>query len=218
MDASTLALFVGAGLLLNLTPGPDVLNVVTSALRGGFRAGAVAALGVAGGCFVHIGAAALGVGALLAASAEAFALLKWAGAAYLLWCGWRLLRSGPAGAMEIDAAGPVDSRASAMLDVFRRAFVTNALNPKVALFFLAFVPQFIAPGVDDKTLAFVALGLLFNLNGLAVNLGWALAAAALAARVQAARRVLTWIERGAGLLFVGFGLRLALSDPPAAAR
>ncbi|HRM94407.1 MAG TPA: LysE family transporter, partial [Alicycliphilus sp.] len=99
IDAQQLLLFIAAGWLLNLTPGPDVLYIVTRALKNGLRAGLVAGLGIAAGCLVHVGAAAVGVGALLAASSTAFTLLKWLGAAYLLWLGLRLLRARGDGAL-----------------------------------------------------------------------------------------------------------------------
>jgi threonine/homoserine/homoserine lactone efflux protein len=206
-------LFVAAGILLNLTPGPDVLYIVTHALRSGVRAGLVAALGITAGCFVHIAAAALGVSALMAASATAFTVLKWAGAAYLVWVGiGMLLARQPASLSGLDeAAAPAST---GLRRVFLQGFWTNALNPKVALFFLAFLPQFIAPGAQSKTLAFLLLGLVFNFNGLWVNLGWALAGAWLAARVGAVQRSMQGLERVAGALFIAFGLRLAFTDNP----
>jgi threonine/homoserine/homoserine lactone efflux protein len=214
MATDQLLLFVAAGLLLNLTPGPDVLYVVANALRAGTRAGVVAALGIATGCFVHIFAAALGVSALMAASATAFTLLKWAGAAYLVYVGLRMLRSRAPSAMDLEAGRADSMPAGGLKDIFFRGFWTNALNPKVALFFLAFVPQFIAPAVEHKALAFLLLGLLFNFNGLWVNIGWAVAAAWLAARAGAVQRSLHRLERVAGVLFIGFGLKLALTDNP----
>ncbi|WP_309681504.1 LysE family translocator [Polaromonas sp.] len=219
MALDPLLLFIAAGLLLNLTPGPDVLYIVTSALRSGARAGVVAAFGVTAGCFVHIFAAAVGVSALMAASATAFTLLKWAGAAYLVYVGLRLLLArapaeGAPSAINSVADDAHGTGATALKDVFFQGFWTNALNPKVALFFLAFVPQFIAPGVQNKPLAFLLLGLLFNFNGLWVNIGWALAAAWLARRVGAVQRGMHKLERAAGLMFIGFGLKLALSDNP----
>jgi threonine/homoserine/homoserine lactone efflux protein len=217
-DAQQLLLFLAAGLLLNLTPGPDVLYIVSNAMRRGAMAGVVAGLGINAGCFVHIVAAAVGVGALLAASATAFMVLKWVGAAYLLWIGARLLLSraapqrwgAPAGAPPAyeDAAG-----SAGLWSVFRGGFLTNVLNPKVAIFFLAFVPQFIAPATEHKALAFLALGALFNVNSVIINAGWALAAAWIARR-QAVQRSLQWLDRVAGLMFIGFGLRLALSENP----
>ena len=111
MDTSQLLLFVAAGLLLNLTPGPDVLYIVTHAARSGARAGVVAAMGITTGCFVHIFAAALGVSALMAASSTAFGLLKWAGAAYLVVVGGRMLLARAPVAQEVDATNLIAARA-----------------------------------------------------------------------------------------------------------
>jgi threonine/homoserine/homoserine lactone efflux protein len=213
-DGQHLLLFLAAGLLLNLTPGPDVLYIVSNALRTGARAGIVAGLGITAGCFVHVFAAAVGVGALLAASATAFTLLKWAGAAYLLWVGARLLvaRATPQrwGSLR---SPPAYGDPPSLWGVFRGGFLTNVLNPKVAIFFLAFVPQFIAPDAGHKALAFVLLGALFNVNSVIVNVGWALAAAWMA-RHAAVQRSMHWLDRVAGAMFVAFGLKLALSDNP----
>ncbi len=241
MATDQLLLFIAAGLLLNLTPGPDVLYIVTHALRRGARAGMVAALGITAGCFVHIFAAAVGVSALMAASATAFTVLKWVGAAYLVYVGLRLLLSQADSAIKLEAARADSTGAggpNGLKTIFLRGFWTNVLNPKVALFFLAFVPQFIAPAVENKPLAFLLLGLLFNFNGLWVNLGWAVAAAWLARRAgrvftagppqgenapprgaatrEAVERggVFLWLDRVAGVMFVGFGVKLALTEAP----
>lgn len=214
-DFQHLLWFIAAGWLLNLTPGPDVLYIVSQALRHGTRAGVVAGLGITTGCFMHIGAAAIGVGALLASSAAAFTLLKWLGAAYLLWIGGRMLLSRAAPMAPVPAAVQPSSLPVNWRAVFLGGFWTNVLNPKVALFFLAFVPQFIAPDADNKALAFVLLGVLFNLNAMPVNAGWAVLAAWTARRVGVVQRGLHWLDRAAGLMFIGFGLKLALTDPPA---
>jgi threonine/homoserine/homoserine lactone efflux protein len=245
MPLDQLVLFIAAGLLLNLTPGPDVLYVVTHALRSGARVGIVAALGITAGCFVHILAAALGVSALMAASNTAFMLLKWAGALYLIYLGVRLLLADKQGATFLGADGVygtgatgffgeknteqsamAHSRASSTVHVFAKGFATNALNPKVALFFLAFLPQFIAPTLANKPLAFFLLGLLFTFNGMWVNIGWAVAADWLIRRTTAQRAgtptraaaqrggVFLWLDRVAGTLFIAFGLKLALTDNP----
>lgn len=217
MTLESLLLFCAAGLLLNLTPGPDVLYIVSSALRGGARAGVVAALGITAGCFVHIVAATVGVSALLAASSMAFTVLKWLGAAYLVFVGARLVFLIDKNAIKLEAARAVFMRATGQNDyksIFLRGFWTNALNPKVALFFLAFLPQFIAPTVEHKSLAFLGLGLLFTFNGLWVNVGWGLAAAWLAARADVVQRGMLWLDRVAGVLFIGFGIQLALTDAP----
>ena len=213
-DTPHLLMFIAAGWLLNLTPGPDVLYIVSNALKSGVRAGMVAALGIVSGCFVHVWVAALGVGALLAASATAFSVLKWLGAAYLVWMGVKLLRA-QGGGVAIVPNGAAPQRIPANLRrIYLRGFLTNVLNPKVALFFLAFVPQFIAPGTPDKVTAFVLLGLLFNLNSLPINLGYAWLAGWAAGRIGAVQRVLRGLDRAAGVLFIGFGLKLAMSDNP----
>ena len=210
-----LGLFIMAGLLLNLTPGPDVLYIVSSGVRGGWRGGAVAALGITAGCCVHIVAATLGVSALVAASATAFTVLKWIGAAYLLIMGARMLlaRSAPVTATP-DGVSPLPAPTS-LRKVFLQGFWTNALNPKVALFFLAFLPQFIHPGASNTTWTFLLLGLIFNVNALPINLAYGLGAAWLSRRVGALRRGMAWLERGAGALFIYFGVRLAASSTPA---
>lgn len=221
-DTPQLLAFIAAGLLLNLTPGPDVFFILTNAVRRGARAGLVAALGITAGCCVHIVAAAVGVSALVAASATAFTVLKWAGAAYLVYVGIAMLFAcAKAGAPDLTASSADGADATGTLGpedslwvVFRRGFLTNTLNPKVALFFLAFVPQFIAPGAAHPSLAFLALGLLFNFNALWVNFGWALAAAWMARRVGAVQQGMRALERVAGAIFIGFGIKLALTDSP----
>ena len=214
-DTPQLLMFMAAGWLLNLTPGPDVLYIVTNALRGGVRAGLVAALGITAGCFVHIFAAALGVSALLATSATAFTLLKWVGALYLLYVGLQLVFTKAASAIYVVADDAYDKRATSQKSIFIKGFWTNALNPKVALFFLAFVPQFIAPDAPNKALTFVLLGVLFNVNALPINLGYAALGGWAARRLHVVQRGMHWLERVAGVMFVGFGLKLALTDNPA---
>jgi threonine/homoserine/homoserine lactone efflux protein len=203
-----LALFVGAGLLLNLTPGPDMAYMVARSAAGGFRAGAAATFGMTAGCVVHTLAAAAGLSALLAASASAFALVKWCGAAYLLYAGIGLI----AGSFRRVAA-PRGARAALAparpAQVLREAFVINVFNPKVALFFLAFLPQFIAPGAPAKALAFVALGCLFSVNGLLVNLPVAWLAGRAGRGLRERARLARWLGGGLGALFVALAGRLA---------
>ena len=206
-----LALFASAALLVNLTPGPDMLFVIGTSAARGRRAGVFAALGVGLGCMLHIALAALGLSALLAASATAFTIVKWVGAAYLVWTGIVMLRAaGPLRAVDTGAQVPTRS-----MKVFWQGAATNALNPKVALFFLAFLPQFIAPGRDGQALAFVVLGLLFNAGGAVVNVGVALLAGAARERwagSAGAGRIGAWLRRAAGALFVALGLKLAFSS------
>ncbi|MGU9981191.1 LysE family translocator [Phreatobacter sp. HK31-P] len=200
-------LFVLAGFLLNVTPGPDMALVMGRAMRDGTRAGAVAAFGIGAGAFVHIAAAAVGLSVLIASSALAFTVIKWVGAAYLVIVGLRLLLA-PAGGGAGDCA-PLPP--ASLRSVFLQGFLTNVLNPKVALFFLAFLPQFIDPAAPSKALAFVVLGLVFNLTGTAWNLMVAWAASRMA-RLPAFAVVRTWLDRILGALFLGLGIRLALAE------
>ncbi len=209
-----LGLFVLSGWLLNLTPGPDVLYIVSNALRSGVRAGIVAAFGITAGCFVHILAAGLGVSALIATSAMAFTVLKWVGAAYLVFMGIRMIWSKAQPAIVLEAARADSTSAGGLKSIFFRGFLTNALNPKVALFFLAFVPQFITPGASHPTLAFLALGVLFNVNAIPINIGYAVLAGWAAQRTALVQQGMHWLDRVAGALFVGFGIKLARTAAP----
>lgn len=161
--APELLLFMTAVAVLNATPGVDFALTVARTLQGGVRAGMAAALGICGGAALHTLAAAFGLAALLAVSASAFALLKWLGAAYLLLLAFGMARAAWRG--ELRRAGAGLPARSAGAD-FRAGLLTNLLNPKVALFVLAFVPQFIAAGTPHKTLAFIGLGALMVLQSL----------------------------------------------------
>lgn len=206
-------LFVVSGLLLNFTPGADTLYIVGRSAGQGFKAGAVAALGIGAGCCVHIVAAAAGVSALLLASATAFTLVKLAGAAYLVYLGIALLRSG--GAVEVPAATShgratdVGGSPSPLRAVFLQGVLTNALNPKVALFFVAFLPQFVTPDAPHKLLALLVLGIVFNVNGTLWNLLVAWTAARASAGTARRAWVGAWVRRTTGALLLFLGLRLA---------
>lgn len=201
-----LTLFVLSGLLLNLTPGPDSLLVITRSAAQGWLAGAAAALGIAAGTCLHILAAALGLSALLATSATAFTLVKLMGAAYLVWLGLGLLFRRPH-----TQAKPAGTSAVSLRRVFLQGFLSNALNPKVALFFLAFVPQFIAPDGPDQTLAFLILGGIFNLNSLLWCLLLAVATARASARLRPGEALGRWLHRAIGGLFIALGVKLSLA-------
>jgi threonine/homoserine/homoserine lactone efflux protein len=201
-------LFIASGLLLNLTPGPDTAYIVGRSVQLGWRGGAAAALGVSTGCLVHVFAAAIGLSALLAASSAAFTLVKWAGAAYLCLMGVKMLLSRqpvPADGVEATASDAISLR-----QVFWQGALTNALNPKVALFFLAFLPQFVAADSPHQALAFLLLGLIFIFNGTLWCLGVAAFAARAASRVRRSGRALALLRRALGGLFVYLGVRVAL--------
>ena len=196
-------LFVLSGLLLNIAPGPDTFYILGRTAGQGWRGGAVAALGIGSGCFVHIVAGALGLSALLAASATAFTVLKWVGGAYLVWMGIAMLRT------TRQTLQPAQAPRQQLRRVFVQGFATNALNPKVALFFLAFLPQFIAPEAPQKALAFLFLGCVFNFNATLWNLFVAWSAARIARSVKDSRAVRTWVNRSIGGVFIYLGVRLA---------
>lgn len=200
-------LFIVSGLLLNVTPGPDTAYIVGRSVQLGWRGGAAAALGICTGCLVHVFAAAIGLSALLAASSFAFTVVKWAGAAYLCFIGVQLLLSRP-GAMA--TTGAATSDAVSLRQVFWQGALTNVLNPKVALFFLAFLPQFVAAEAPHKAAAFVLLGLIFIFNGMLWCLGVAAFAASAARSIRQSGRALTWINRALGGLFIYLGVRIAM--------
>jgi threonine/homoserine/homoserine lactone efflux protein len=199
---SDLGVFLAATVALNLTPGPDMLYVITRSATEGRAAGVVSALGIATGCVVHTLAVALGVSGLLAAVPIAYDILRYFGAAYLVYLGVRrLMGSAP--------AQPADATQKAGLwRVYRQGVLTNILNPKVALFFLAFLPQFVDRSAGGVSLALAALGTLFNVSGTIVNVVVALAASG-AARWTRRPALATWAGRVSGVVFVGLGLRLA---------
>jgi threonine/homoserine/homoserine lactone efflux protein len=201
-------LFVLSGFLLNVTPGPDTLYIVGRSSTQGWRAGAVAALGIGAGTLVHICAAALGLSAILAASASAFTVVKIIGAVYLLYVGFSLIRS--AGA-ETSGAAPSHVRQASTRGIFLQGFLTNVLNPKVALFFLAFLPQFVAADADSKPLAFFFLGAVFDFNGTLWNLFIAWSTARLSSRLAPSAAFKRWFNRCVGSIFVFVGIRLALA-------
>ena len=200
-----LGLFVLSGFLLNITPGADTLYIVARGTTQGTRAGAVAALGIGAGCIVHTLAAALGLSAIIATSATAFAIVKWVGAAYLVYLCFTLL------ATRATSAAKAPPAPASLRRVFVQGFLTNVLNPKVALFFLAFLPQFIAADAPHKALAFLLLGAIFNVNGTLWNLLVAWSVGGLR-RVPLPRAATAWLRRSVGAVFVLLGLRLAFAE------
>ncbi len=199
-------LFVATGVLLNLTPGQDTFYILGRSIAEGTRKGVASALGITVGSLLHTAMAALGLSAVLAASASAFAVVKLLGAAYLIYLGVRMFMS----AKPAELAVPQVQRAG-VLTAFRDGVLTNVLNPKVALFFLALMPQFIEPSSTTKVSAFIALGLTFVATGTV----WCLVLAICAGKLRGffLRHPEGWrvVSRMAGGLFVLLGLRLAVS-------
>ncbi len=207
-----LALFIVSGFILNVMPGPDTLLIMSKSASQGWRAGSVASLGIGSGVFVHIVAAALGLSAILASSATAFLVVKYAGAAYLVYIGLMALRqkSRP----DADTASPAHAAAGqthSMKSIYWQGFLSNALNPKVALFFLAFVPQFIGHDAPDKALAFIVLGLIFNFNSMLWCHFLAVSTALASQRLKVSATISNWLNKTIGVLFISLGVKLALS-------
>lgn len=205
MTLATYLGFVGASVLLSLAPGPDNLFVLTQGIARGRKAALASAFGMCSGVTVHTTAAALGVSAIFYSSALAFNLVKWAGAAYLLYLAWKTLRSGSS--LQLSQAAQGDAWA-----LYKRGFIMNVLNPKVAMFFLAFLPQFISPGAKHFPLQMIFLGLTFMVQALAVFSLIAIFAGSIGDYVMARPRVarrFEWLTAGVfGLL----GIRMALLE------
>jgi len=201
-DRDTLALFMMATLALNVSPGPDMMYVVGRTASGGLRAGFVSAIGISGGIALHIVALVTGVGTLLARSHVAFTVVQTLGAGYLIWLGigalrqaWRTGRGVP--------RPPVRGER-----VFLQGVLTSALNPKIALFFLAFLPQFVDPTRGAPAYQLVVLGTLFITSGTIVNLLVALAVSQSVARVAREESAGKWLSAATGILFLALAGRL----------
>jgi threonine/homoserine/homoserine lactone efflux protein len=205
-DAHLLGLFVAATVVLLITPGPAVLYIVARSVAQGRAAGLVSVVGIHLATMVHVAAAALGLSALLVSSALAFAVVKYLGAAYLVWIGLRTLlaKDPPEAAPEM----PADS----LSRVFRDGFVVNLFNPKTALFFLAFLPQFVDPARGDVHWQIMLLGGIFIGLGLLSDSSFALAAGTAGAWLKRSRRYQRIQRWFSGTSFIGLGLTAALAD------
>ena len=206
-DPSRLALFVGAALLLLVVPGPSVLYIVTQSVSQGRRAGIASVAGITTGTLVHIVAATVGLSALLASSALAFDVIKYLGAAYLIVVGVRRLAG-----LEPEQE-PRARRTRDLGRLYRQGIVVNVLNPKTALFFLAFLPQFVEPTRGAAWLQILALGLLFAALGFLSDGTWALVAGALGERLRRGTRFPAAQRYVSGSVFVGLGAAAALTAP-----
>ena len=204
-----LAIFVASGVLLNLTPGPDSILVMSKSAAKGWRAGSMAAAGVCSGCYVHVFAAALGLSAILASSATAFTAVKLVGAAYLIYMGLVALFSGSTKSNEL--SGSKSEKQFTYKSTFIQGFLSNALNPKVALFFLAFVPQFIDHDSANKAVAFLILGSIFTFNSLIYCNLLSIFTAFASNRIKVSETFSRYLNKTIGALFVSFGIKLAVS-------
>jgi threonine/homoserine/homoserine lactone efflux protein len=208
LGTTNLEVFIAAGLLLNITPGADILFIAGKSAAQGSKAGIIAALGIGTGCLFHILFAAFGLSVMLATSALLFTVVKLAGAAYLVYLGVSTLfslRKMPAA--EVVAA----ERPLSYSKIFWQGVLVNALNPKVALFFMAFLPQFVSPEAISPATSFIFLGCLFNCNGTLVNILFAAGSAKIAGSFKHRRPLGRLLKTGVGGLFIWLGMRLALT-------
>ena len=206
-DISQLIAFIAASALLGITPGPDIIYVVMRGAAQGPRAGLAAAAGLCTGIVGHITLCAAGLSAIIAGSAMAFTVIKFAGAAYLVWLGIAMWRSRGG----IDFGG--DMPAQRVAGIYRQSIVMNLLNPKVALFFLAFLPQFVTPDGAPVALQLTVLGLIFMAVSFIVMGGAGLAGGQVRRLLVRGGGAGRWLERGAGTVLIALGIRLAIQNP-----
>lgn len=199
--------FVIAAVLLTVAPGPDAIYIVTRTLAQGWWSGFLSSWGIYCGAAIHVVAAALGLSAILASSALAFSVVKYVGAAYLLWLGIQALRSKGTG-LSLDGALPILSP----WRVFGQGVLVNLLNPKMSIFFLAFLPQFISPDRGPVFVQILALGATVIAIGIVWEAGLILCADRIAGRLRQSRRLTRWMDRAVGAVLVGLGIRLALQE------
>jgi threonine/homoserine/homoserine lactone efflux protein len=202
--SDNLTLYIVASLALILTPGQDMIYVIGRSLAQGRVAGLCSAIGVIIGILVHTALAAIGVGAILQASETLFTVLKLAGAAYLVYLGIRMILTREV-AIDTSAGGARATRLRLVL----QGVLSNVTNPKIILFFFAFLPQFVDPASEHPTRSLIALGVLYALLGLPVKCAVALIAARLSDRMRRTPAALAWMNRACGALLVALGVRLA---------
>lgn len=209
MSGANFSLFLLAALIIAAVPGPGIFYVTARTLSGGRRAGIASTFGTALGGLVHVVAGGFGVSAVILASAQLFTALKLAGALYLVWLGIKTFRE--AGKMQVQQAGSVGVRRA-----FREGIVVEALNPKTAAFFLAFIPQFLDPAAGYPALQFIALGLISVALNTSADI--VVVAMASAARDNFVRKphLLRRLQQGSGFFLAGLGISLALARRPAA--
>lgn len=201
--------FLTAAVLLNLSPGPDIAFMLGQTLKHGRQAGFVGMLGIWSGAFVHVLLAALGLSAVIATSTTAFALVKWLGAAYLLYLGVQALRSS-GGAFVGDLDSP--ECAPRLLVIFRQGLWVSLLNPKVAVFFLAFLPQFVVDGAGPVSAQLFLHGLLIIVVAAFIEPPLIIAGSKLTVTLQRNAKLGLWMDRGLGALFVGLSARLVMTE------
>ena len=201
VDPLTLLAFVPAALALNLTPGADMMFCLGQGLRSGPRAAVAASAGISFGGMVHVGLAGLGLGAVVAALPWALEVIRWIGVAYLLWLAAQTLRH--------SRAAKDNARAFGVWQAFRTGFYVNLSNPKVILFVLAFVPQFVRPDAGSVLGQFLVFGAVLGLGGFVINAGVGVFASTLGRRLARGGRLLGYLSAG---IFVALAARLAMME------
>jgi len=207
IELHTYLLFIGAVVILVIVPGPDMAYMLTRTIAQGRRAGLVAVVGINVGAYVHVAAVVLGLTAILAASSVAFTVMKVIGACYLIWLGVQAIRS---------KAGPIDVAGGKALRlddkvIFWQGFLSDVLNPKVAIFFLAFLPQFVNPHnpAMSVTQQLLVLGVTSNVVAICLNMLIVCFASIATAGIRKNQKLVAWLNKAAGAVFVGLGVRIA---------
>ncbi len=199
--------FLTAAVLLNISPGPDMAFILGQTAKRGVRSGFAAMFGIWTGAFIHVVFAALGLSAILATSAIAFSAVKWLGAAYLVWLGIQALLSKGTDMSDRSRISP-----KGMMEIFKQGVLVATLNPKVAIFFLAFLPQFVEVGAGPVAAQLFLHGVLIIVVAAFIEPPLILIGGKLTAYFGANRHVSRWMDRGLGVLFVWLGVKLATSD------
>jgi RhtB (resistance to homoserine/threonine) family protein len=200
--------FLLTGILLNLTPGNDTIFILTRSIGQGKKAGVISALGIATGSFIHTILAAFGLSLIIAKSILLFNIIKYAGAVYLIYIGYKMLAD--RGQLNTNSMAPIKS--VDYFKIYRAAIITNLLNPKVALFFIAFLPQFIDPTLKNTIVPFLTLGLTFITTGLIWCMILATSASLIFVKLKENKKVSTYINKVCGLALIGLGIKVALTN------
>ena len=199
--------FLIAGILLNLTPGNDTIYILTKSIAQGRKAGILSVLGIATGSLIHTTLAALGLSVIIAQSVVAFTIVKYVGAAYLIYLGLRMLFDRATFQPEVS----VEKARMNSFSIYRDAVLTNVLNPKVAMFFIAFLPQFIDPAYRNDIVPFMLLGITFTITGTIWCLVLASFSSVLFAKLRTNQRFSSWLNKICGAVLIGLGLKIAIT-------
>ncbi len=200
--------FLLAGILLNLTPGNDTIFILTRSMAQGKKAGFMSSFGIATGSLIHTTLAAFGLSIIIARSILAFNIIKYAGAVYLLYIGFKMFTD----KTQLSTESLGAKRTAGYLKIYRDGVITNLLNPKVALFFIAFLPQFIDPAIKNTVLPFLTLGITFTITGTIWCLTLATFASVIFIKLKRNKKISTYLNKGCGITLIGLGIKVAMTD------